>query len=43
MSETTASQTTTATTDERENGSGPAPVGRALEPRYYLGAEALRR
>ena len=44
MSETTASQTTTtATTDERENGSGPARVGRALEPRYYLGAEALRR
>ncbi len=42
MSETTARQTTTPpTADERENGSGPAPVGRALEPRYYLGPDAL--
>ena len=44
MSETTAEPARPATTDERRsNGYGPAPVGRALEPRYYLGEDALRR
>ncbi len=42
MSETTASPTTTAATaEEGANGSAP-PIGRALEPRYYLGEGPLR-
>ena len=41
MSETIASQTTAPTADAGGNGSGPEAVGRALEPRYYLGEDAL--
>jgi choline monooxygenase len=42
VSDTTVSQPTAApTADSQDNGSGSAPVGRALEPRYYLGEEAL--
>lgn len=38
MSETTVSETRT---DQDANGSAPPSVGRALEPRYYLGEDVL--
>lgn len=40
MSESTTTETRY---EAATNGSGPGPVGRALDPRYYLGRDALER